>query len=105
MDKELKTTIVEITRAQSRDSFRRDQQLVPRDLMSLSALDAKLRNFKKEPVMEIEKMEGPNWKTAVRIYCAVLQNPDADPNAKINAEADLMKLADAMDKIREEKKS
>jgi len=41
----------------------------------------------------------PSWTAAVRIYCAVLQNPDADQNAKWNAEKDLMNLAAAMDKV------
>lgn len=105
MNKQLKGTLIEITRSQDNGTFRRDANLAPRDLMSLSAIDSKLRNFEKEPVMNIEKTEvdtidmTPSWKCAVRIYCAVLQNPDADQNAKNNAEADLMNLADAMDKV------
>ena len=56
-------------------------------------------------VVKTIKLDGPNWKCAVRIYCAVLQNPDAAQIAKTNAEADLMELATAMDKINAEKKS
>lgn len=47
----------------------------------------------------------PSWTAAVRIYCAVLQNSKADPNAKYNAEQDLLKLAAAMDKVNLHKKS
>lgn len=105
MDKILKGILDDFVRSQSRDTFRRDQNLVPRDLKTLNAIDSRLRNLEKEPVMKTIKVDGPNWKMAVRIYCAVLQNPDAKQIAKTNAEADLMELATAMDKINAEKKS
>lgn len=34
----------------------------------------------------------PTWETAVRIYCAVLQNSDANPSTKWDAEQELLKL-------------
>lgn len=47
----------------------------------------------------------PSWNAAVRIYIAVLENPDAAENAKQGAREDLLNLANAMDKIKAEKKS
>lgn len=54
-------------------------------------------NIKTKQVKTIDLT--PSWEAAVRIYCAVLQNPKADPNAKWNAEQDLLKLAQSMDKV------
>jgi len=104
MDKVIKGILDDFVRSQSRETFRRDQDLVPRDFKTLNAIDSRLRNFEKEPVMKTVNLT-PSWKSAVRIYCAVLQNPKAEENAKWNAEQDLLKLADAMDKIQAEKKS
>lgn len=41
----------------------------------------------------------PNWKTAVRIYCAVLRNPDASASAIKTAEDELLRLAEHVDKL------
>ena len=35
----------------------------------------------------------PTWRYAVTIYCAVLENPDASPEAKEAARTDLLRLA------------
>ncbi len=102
MNKQLKGKLIEITRSQGNGNFRRDQNLIPRDLITLTNIDSKLREFTKEPVMkkQVDTIDmTPSWTAAVRIYCAVLQNPDADPNAKWNAEKDLLNLAGAMDKV------
>jgi hypothetical protein len=45
----------------------------------------------------------PTWETAVRIYCQVLQNPEAADAAVINAQEDLLKLARYVDQLQEEK--
>ena len=45
----------------------------------------------------------PGWETAVRIYCAVLQNPDAEPSTKWDAEQELLKLGKWADKKMTEK--
>jgi hypothetical protein len=42
----------------------------------------------------------PTWESAVLIYCAVLENPDAGLEAKHAAREDLLSLGRAMDKIR-----
>jgi hypothetical protein len=44
----------------------------------------------------------PSWRTAVRIYIAVLQNADASPEAHAGAEADLLRLADTVDNLNRE---
>ena len=44
----------------------------------------------------------PSWRTAVRIYIAVLRNPDATNMAHDAAEADLLKLADIVDNMNRE---
>jgi len=41
----------------------------------------------------------PKWTTAVRIYIAVLRNPDASNEAHAAAEADLLRLAEVVDNI------
>lgn len=50
-----------------------------------------------KPVKQIELT--PTWRSAVKIYCAVLQNPNAGINAIKAAEEDLLVLADSMDKV------
>lgn len=35
----------------------------------------------------------PSWGCAVTVYCAVLENPDASPEAKAAARTDLQRLA------------
>lgn len=44
----------------------------------------------------------PSWKTAVRIYIAVLRNPDATNEAHDAAEADLLRLAETVDNMNRE---
>lgn len=47
----------------------------------------------------------PSWQTCVRIYCAVLRNPDASIKAIQSAEYELMRMAahiDAMQDLRED---
>ena len=47
----------------------------------------------------------PSWQTCVRIYCAVLRNPDASVEAIHSAEDELMRMAahiDAMQDLRED---
>jgi len=39
----------------------------------------------------------PSWTTAVRIYIACLENPDASPESKEGARKDLLKLAEMVD--------
>ena len=39
----------------------------------------------------------PSWETAVRIYIACLENPDASPESKDGARKDLLKLAEMVD--------
>lgn len=46
----------------------------------------------------------PSWRTAVRIYVAVLKNPDASPKAHEDAEADLLRLAETVDALNEPKR-
>jgi hypothetical protein len=43
----------------------------------------------------------PSWQACVRIYCAVLQNPQASSEAKEMAESELMRLATHVDKMQE----
>ena len=43
----------------------------------------------------------PDWKTVVRILSAVLQNPDADFKAKLEAEQELLRLAEVVDSLNE----
>ena len=35
----------------------------------------------------------PTWETAVRIYMAVLRNPDADADAIADAESEILRVA------------
>ena len=35
----------------------------------------------------------PTWETAVRIYLAVLRNPDADPEVIAGAESEILRVA------------
>lgn len=47
----------------------------------------------------------PDWQTCVRIYCAVLRNPEASVEAIQSAEGELMRMAahiDAMQDMRED---
>lgn len=44
----------------------------------------------------------PSWRTAVRIYIAVLRNPDATNMAHDAAEADLLRLAEIVDNMNRE---
>ncbi len=44
----------------------------------------------------------PTWRAAVRIYIAVLRNPDASPEAHDAAAADLLRLADTVDNLNRE---
>lgn len=39
----------------------------------------------------------PTWEAAVRIYCAVLMNPDAEFSAHQAAQEELLRLARAVD--------
>lgn len=39
----------------------------------------------------------PTWETCVKVYCAVLRNPDATPEAHDTAEAELLRLARHVD--------
>jgi len=41
----------------------------------------------------------PTWEAAVRIYCAVLKNPNASLDAQHGAQEDLLRLARAFDKL------
>ena len=41
----------------------------------------------------------PSWQAAVRIYCAVLRNPDASSKAIQMAEAELLRLAEHVDNL------
>ena len=43
----------------------------------------------------------PTWETAARIYCQVLQNPDAGAVAKEDAQADLIRLGQYVDRLQE----
>ena len=40
------------------------------------------------------------WEAAVRVYIAVLRNPDAGFHAIKNAEAELLRLAQSVDNLR-----
>lgn len=46
----------------------------------------------------------PSWQACVRIYCAVLRNPEASQEAKELAESELMRLAAHVDNMQEENK-
>ena len=46
----------------------------------------------------------PSWTACVRIYCAVLRNPEASQEAIKLAEDELMRLATHVDKMQEENK-
>jgi hypothetical protein len=44
----------------------------------------------------------PSWETAVQIYCAVLENPNASPEGREIARAEIVRLAQSVDAMREE---
>jgi hypothetical protein len=44
----------------------------------------------------------PSWETAVQIYCAVLENPNASPEGRESARAEIFRLAQSVDAMREE---
>jgi hypothetical protein len=48
---------------------------------------------------EVQSIEilPPTWEAAVRIYCAVLRNPEAGAKAHLEAEKDLLRLARHVD--------
>ena len=46
----------------------------------------------------------PSWQACVRIYCAVLRNPEASQEAIKLAEDELMRLAAHVDNMQEENK-
>ena len=50
------------------------------------------------------KTINPTWKTAVTIYCAVLQNPNADKSAIRIAEQELLRLAVIVDNLNQDNK-
>jgi hypothetical protein len=39
----------------------------------------------------------PSWETAVQIYCAVLENPNASPEGRESARAEIVRLARPFD--------
>ena len=41
----------------------------------------------------------PTWETCVRIYCAVLRNPDASQEAVSQAESELLRLGKHVDQL------
>lgn len=41
----------------------------------------------------------PSWETCVRIYCAVLRNPDASQEAVSQAESELLRLGKHVDNL------
>jgi hypothetical protein len=43
----------------------------------------------------------PSWETAVQIYCAVLENPNASPEGRESARAEIVRLAQSVDKCAE----
>ena len=43
----------------------------------------------------------PTWETAVQIYCAVLENPNASPEGRESARAEILRLAAAFDAMQE----
>jgi hypothetical protein len=50
--------------------------------------------------MEYIQLEPPTWESAVRIYTAVLKNPEAGQKAHQAATDDLLNLARAVDRCR-----
>jgi hypothetical protein len=44
----------------------------------------------------------PSWETAVQIYCAVLENPNASPEGRESARAEIVRLAQSVDAMRKE---
>jgi len=48
MKKSLNSTLVEITRAQSRDDFRRDQFLIPKSHYQLERINRQLKKLARE---------------------------------------------------------
>lgn len=45
----------------------------------------------------------PTWEACVRIYCAVLRNPEASPESIAGAEEELLRLARFVDSRKETK--
>jgi len=43
----------------------------------------------------------PSWQTAVQIYCAVLENPNASPEGRATALDEIYRLARAFDAMQE----
>lgn len=43
----------------------------------------------------------PSWEVCVRIYCAVLRNPDASDKAVADAESELLRVGRIADAFRE----
>lgn len=53
-------------------------------------------------VSNYEKIDmTPSWETCVRVYCAVLRNPDASPDALATAEKEILRLAAHVDKMQQ----
>ena len=52
--------------------------------------------------VEYIKMATPTWESAVRIFMAVLENPDAGYAGKQKAREELLRLAAVVDKWNEE---
>jgi hypothetical protein len=46
----------------------------------------------------------PTWETAAMIYCQVLQNPDASASAREDAQADLIRLGQYVDRLQAKRK-
>jgi len=44
----------------------------------------------------------PTWETAVQIYCAVLENPNASPEGRATARDEIYRLARAFDEMNAE---
>jgi hypothetical protein len=44
----------------------------------------------------------PSWETAAQIYCAVLENPNASPEGRESARAEIVRLARAFDQMNAE---
>jgi hypothetical protein len=45
----------------------------------------------------------PTWEACVRIYCAVLRNPEASQEAVISAESELLRLGKHVDNLQKNK--
>jgi len=44
----------------------------------------------------------PSWETAVQVYCAVLENPNASPEGRATARDEIYRLARAFDQMNAE---